>query len=79
MSQRKYSGRCAAVIPHLILRDLHVEDDVVNEFRQGFLHCALELVVLQQCVDKLKDAEHQIFKTQNLPLKKKKANKAARS
>lgn len=55
--------------PHLVLGDLHVQDDVVDEFGQGFLHCALKLVVLQQRVDKLKDAEHQILETQNLACK----------
>lgn len=54
------------MISHLVLSDLHVQDDVVDELGQGFLHCALELVVLQQRVDKLKDAEHEILKTQNL-------------
>lgn len=48
---------------HLVLSDLHVQDDVVDEFGQGFLHRALELVVLQQRVDKLEDAEDQILKT----------------
>lgn len=51
---------------HLVLCDLHVQDDVVNELGQGFLHRRLELVVLQQRVNKLKDAEHQILKAQNL-------------
>lgn len=51
--------------PHLLLCDLHVQDDVVDEFRQGFLHRALELVVLQQRVDKVKDAEHQVLKAQD--------------
>lgn len=57
------------MIPHLVLSDLHVQDDVVDELGQGFLHCALELVVLQQRVNELKDAEHQILKTQNLTCK----------
>lgn len=59
----------AESVAHLVLRDLHVEDDVVNELGQGFLHCRLELVVLQQRVNKLKDAEHQILKPQNLTCK----------
>lgn len=56
-------------VAHLVLGDLHVQDDVVNELRQGFLHRRLELVVLQQRVDKLKDTEHQILKPQNFTCK----------
>ena len=48
--------------PHLVLCDLHVEDDVVDELGQGLLHRALELAVVQQRVDELKDTEHQILK-----------------
>lgn len=59
-----------AVVSHLVLSDLHVQDDVIDEFRQRLPHRALKLVVLQQRVDKLKDAEHQILKAQNLTCKK---------
>lgn len=59
-----------SVVPHLVLCDLHVQDDVVDELWQSFPHCALELVVLQKRVDKLKDAEHQILKAQNFSWKK---------
>lgn len=59
----------ALSVAHLVLCDLHVQDDVVNELRQGFLHRRLELVVLQQRVDKLEDTEHQILKTQNFTCK----------
>lgn len=51
--------------PHLLLCDLHVQDDVVDEVGQGFLHRALELVVLKQRVDKVKDAEDQVLKAQD--------------
>lgn len=61
-----------AVVSHLVLSDLHVQDDVIDEFRQRLPHRALQLVVLQQRVDKLKDAEHQILKAQNLTCKKNK-------
>ena len=60
----------AGVGPHLLLGDLHVEDDVVDELGQGLLHRALKSAVLQQRVDKLKDTEHQVLKTQHLPCTK---------
>ena len=62
---------------HLVLRDLHVEDDVVDELGQRFLHRALELAVVQQCVDKLKDTEHQILKAQHLTYGRKRRRKRA--
>lgn len=59
--------RCTLTrLTNLILRDLHVEDDVVYELWKCFLHCALELLVLQQSVDKLKNAEDEILKAKNL-------------
>ena len=70
-SQPATSTTRVGVLPHLVLCDLHVQDDVVDEFGQSLLHCALELVVLQQRVDKLEDAEHQILKTQNFTCKSK--------
>lgn len=51
---------------NLILRDLHVEDDVIYELWKSFLHSALELLVLQQCVDKLEDAEDEVLKAKDL-------------
>ena len=51
---------------HLVLCDLHVEYDIVDELRQGLLHGALELIVLQERVHKLKDTKHQVLKAQNL-------------
>lgn len=65
-AQTAISATCAA---HLVLSDLHVQDDVVDELRQSFLHCTLELIVLQQRVDKLEDAEDQILKTQHFTCK----------
>jgi hypothetical protein len=55
---------------YLILSDLHVDNDVVDQFRQSPLHCALELAVLQQRVDELKDTKHQVLKAQNLTWEK---------
>lgn len=63
LSQQKYSLLWSQ--PHLVFSDLHVQDDVVDELRQRLLHCALELVVFQQSVNKLENAEDEIFKTQN--------------
>lgn len=51
---------------HLLLRDLHVEDDVIHQLRQGFPHSALELAVFQQRVDKLENAEDQVLEAQDL-------------
>lgn len=59
----------APSLAHLVLCDLHVQNDVVDELRQGFLHRGLELVVFQQRVDKLEDTEHQILKPQNFTCK----------
>lgn len=56
-------ARRPAGASHLVLSDLHVQDDVVDELRQGFLHRALEFVVLQQRVDELEYAEYQILET----------------
>lgn len=55
---------------HLLLGDLHVQQDVVDELRQGFSDRAFELAVLQQRVDKLENAEDEVFKAQDFACRK---------
>lgn len=53
------------MLAYLIFCDLHVQDDIVDEFREGFFDRALKLVVVQKRVDEFEDAEDQIFKAKN--------------
>lgn len=49
---------------HLLLCNLHVKNDVVDQLRQSFFHCAFKFVVFQQGMNKFKYAEHKVFKAQ---------------
>lgn len=60
---------------HLLLCDLHVKQDVIDQVWQSLLHGALKFVVFQQGMNKLKYAEHQIFKAQNFTWTKWKKQK----
>ena len=55
---------------YLLLGDLHVEDDVVDQLRQGLLDSAFEFAVFQESVDKLKNAKDEVFKAQDFTYRK---------
>lgn len=50
---------------YLILCNLHIEDNVIDEFRKSFPNCALKFIVIQQCVHKFKDTEDQVLKAKD--------------
>lgn len=52
-------------LAYLLLRDLHVQDNIVNQLRQGFLNSAFEFAVFQKSMDKFENAKDEIFEAQH--------------
>lgn len=50
---------------YLILCDLHIQDNVIDEFRKSLPYCALKLIVIQQRVYEFKDTEDQVLKAKD--------------
>ena len=55
---------------YLLLGDLHVQDEIVNQLRQGLLDSAFEFAIFQESMDKFKNAKDEIFKAQDFAYRK---------
>lgn len=66
----KQAGNCPPNIIYLLLSDLHIQDYIVNQLRQGFLNSAFEFAIFQESMDKLKNAKDEIFKAQDFTYRK---------
>lgn len=69
-SETPHSGSAAPPRRYLLLSDLHVQNNVVDQLGQGLLDGAFEFAVFQESVDKLKNAEDEVFKAQDFTYRK---------